>query len=190
MRVAMYAAKLFMEMKIGENKFVTLSYTLTVDGNVADAATAENPLAFVFGAGYLLPEFEKNIAGLEPGDKFEFTLTPENGYGQPNPDMVIELSRDTFEVNGQVEEGLLTVGNEIPMMTNDGMRLIGRVVSVDGDKVKMDFNHPMAGKTLNFSGEILGVREATEADYPQAQGGCSCGCSGDGCDDCGGGTCC
>lgn len=182
--------QIIMEMKIGENTFVTLSYTLTVDGNVADAATAENPLAFVFGAGYLLPEFEKNIAGLEPGDKFEFTLTAENGYGQPNPDMVIELPRNTFEVNGEVEEGLLTIGNQIPMMTNDGMRLIGIVTSVDGDKVKMDFNHPMAGKTLNFSGEILGVREATEADYPQAESGCSCGCSGDGCDDCGGGTCC
>lgn len=177
-------------MKIEENKFVTLSYTLTVDGNVADAATAENPLGFVFGAGYLLPEFEKNIAGLQPGAKFEFTLTAENGYGQPNPDMVIELPRNTFEVNGEVEEGLLTVGNQIPMMTNDGMRLLGVVTEVDGDKVKMDFNHPMAGKTLNFSGEIIDVREATEADYPQAQGGCSCGCSGDGCDDCGGGECC
>lgn len=54
-------------MKIGEKKFVTLSYTLTVDGSVADSATAENPLGFVFGAGYLLPEFEKNIDGLSAG---------------------------------------------------------------------------------------------------------------------------
>ena len=178
-------------MKIGEKKFVTLSYTLTVDGSVADSATAENPLGFVFGAGYLLPEFEKNIDGLSAGEKFEFTLTPENGYGLPNPDMVIELPRSTFEVDGQVEEGLLTVGNQIPIMTNDGMRLIGVVASVDGDKVKMDFNHPMAGKTLNFAGEIVGVREATDEDYPHAHnGGCSCGCSGDGCDDCSGGACC
>lgn len=178
-------------MKIGEKKFVTLSYTLTVDGSVADSATAENPLGFVFGAGYLLPEFEKNIAGKEPGDRFAFTLTPEIGYGNPNPDMVVELPRSTFEVNGQVEEGLLTVGNQIPMMTNDGMRLIGVVTAVDGDKVKMDFNHPMAGKTLNFEGEIIGVRDATDADYPHAhEGGCSCGCSGDSCGDCGGGACC
>ena len=178
-------------MKIAEKTFVTLSYTLTVDGNIADAATAENPLGFVFGAGYLLPEFEKNIAGMEPGDKFAFTLTPEIGYGEHNPDMVIELPRSTFEVNGEVEEGLLTVGNQIPMMTNDGMHLIGVVKEVDGDKVKMDFNHPMAGKTLNFAGEIIGVREAEEADYPHAHGGgCSCGCSGDCSDDCSGGHCC
>ena len=165
-------------MKIGEKKFVTLSYTLTVDGSVADSATAENPLGFVFGAGYLLPEFEKNIDGLSAGEKFEFTLTPENGYGLPNPDMVIELPRSTFEVDGQVEEGLLTVGNQIPMMTNDGMRLIGVVASVDGDKVKMDFNHPMAGKTLNFDVEVVSVRDVTPEDL---QGGCSCGDCGEGC---------
>lgn len=176
-------------MKVEDKKFVTLSYTLTVDGEVADAATAENPLGFVFGAGYLLPEFEKNIAGLGVGDTFAFTLTPEIGYGESNPDMIVVLPRETFAINGEVEEGLLTVGNQIPMMTGDGMHLMGRVVEVDGDKVKMDFNHPMAGKTLNFTGKIEGIREATEADYPHAHGGCSCGCGGECDDDCGGGSC-
>jgi len=178
-------------MKVEEKKFVELSYTLVVDGNVADQATAEHPLGFVFGAGYLLPAFEKNIAGLGVGDKFEFTLDPENGYGMPNPDMTVDLPLSTFEVNGEIEEGLLTVGNQIPMMTGDGMQLLGRVAAVEGDKVKMDFNHPMAGKTLNFSGEIVSIREATEADYPHAHGGgCSCGCHGDCSDDCEGGKCC
>lgn len=177
-------------MKIADKTFVTLSYTLTVDGSVADTATAEHPLGFVFGAGYLLPEFEKNIAGMKPGDKFAFTLTPEIGYGAHNADMVVELPRSTFEVNGAVEEGLLTIGNQIPMVTNDGMQLIGVVKEVNGDKVKMDFNHPMAGKTLNFEGEIISVREATDADYPHTGGGCSCGCHGDCNDDCEGGHCC
>lgn len=178
-------------MKIAENKFVSLSYTLTVDGQIADMAPAEAPLGFVFGAGFLLPEFEKNIVGKEKGDKFEFTLTPENGYGMLNEDMLIDLPRDTFAVNGEVEEGLLAIGNEIPMMTGDGMSLVGRVIEVNGDTVKMDFNHPMAGKTLNFSGEIIEVREATEADYPQQQG-CGCGCNDSNCEcegDCESGGC-
>lgn len=166
-------------MKIEKGKFVTLSYILTVDGKVADQATAENPLGFVFGEGYLLPAFEKNIDGKKKGDKFEFTLTPAEGYGTANPEMLIELGQDVFMVNGKVEEGLLVVGNEIPMMTADGMRLIGRVIEVGSETVKMDFNHPMADKTLNFSGEILEVREATEADRHQ-HGGCSGDC-GDGC---------
>ncbi len=174
-------------MKIGNEKFVTLSYTLTVNGEIADMATAENPLGFVFGAGMLLPAFEKHIDGLKAGDKFKFTLTPEEGYGVSDPRMIVELPKDTFKVDGTVEEGLLTIGNEIPMMTADGMRLLGRVTAVGDDSVTMDFNHPMANRTLDFSGEIVGVRESTDEDLPGfGTGGCSCGCSDEGCSDCGG----
>ena len=69
-------------MKISENKFVSLAYTLTVDGQVADQATADRPLEFVYGVGMLLPKFEEFIAGKEVGDKFEFVLTPAEGYGE------------------------------------------------------------------------------------------------------------
>lgn len=171
-------------MKIGNEKFVTLSYVLTVNGEVADMAVAENPLGFVFGIGMLLPAFEKNIEGLGAGDKFEFTLAPEDGYGVSDPRMVVELPKATFMVDGAIEEGLLTEGNEIPMMTADGMRLLGRIVAIGEENVTMDFNHPMVGQTLNFAGEIVGVREATDDDYPS--GGCSCGCDSEGCEDCGG----
>lgn len=71
-------------MKISENKFVSLAYTLTVDGQVADQATAERPLEFVYGVGMLLPKFEEFIAGKEAGEKFEFVLTPAEGYGEIN----------------------------------------------------------------------------------------------------------
>lgn len=173
-------------MKIADKKFVTLTYTLLVDGEVADMATEESPLGFVYGLGFLLPEFEKNIDGKKKGDKFEFTLTPEQGYGPSNPQMLLDLGKEIFMVDGKIEDGLLVAGNEIPMMTADGMRVFGRVVEIGKDSVKMDFNHPMAGKTLNFSGEIVGVREATEEDYPSADGGCSCGCEDDSsCGDCG-----
>ncbi len=173
-------------MKIGNEKFVTLSYILTVDGEIADMATAENPLGFVFGVGMLLPAFEKHIDGFSAGDKFEFTLTPEDGYGVSDPRMIVELPQDTFKVDGSIEEGLLTMGNEIPMMTADGMRLLGRIIAIGDENITMDFNHPMAGKTLNFTGEVVGVREATDDDYPGGGGGCDCGCGSDGCEDCSG----
>lgn len=171
-------------MKITKNTFVSLHYVLNVEGNIADQSMPEKPLQFVFGHGYLLPEFEKNIEGLSAGDKFEFTLTPEVGYGVTNPQMVIDVPKDAFIVNGQIESGLLEVGNEIPMMTSDGHQLLGRVSEVGSDSVKMDFNHPMAGKTLDFTGEIVDVREATEEDLNPHGEGCSCGdCScDDGCD--------
>jgi FKBP-type peptidyl-prolyl cis-trans isomerase SlyD len=174
-------------MKIEKGKFVEVSYELIADGEMADMATAESPLGFVFGEGFLIPGFEKNIEGKQAGDSYDFTLSPEDGYGVSKPEMIVDVPKAAFEVNDKVEAGLLEVGNEIPMQTTEGMRFMGRVAAIDGDTVRMDFNHPMAGKTLRFSGSVVNVREATDADYPQT-GGCGCGCNDSGCnsDDCGG----
>ena len=164
-------------MKIGNEMAVAISYTLTVDGQVADQATKEAPLKFVYGIGMLLPKFEEYLLGLEAGDKYSFTLSPEEGYGVHQEEMVIAVPKAAFEIEGKIEEGLLTIGNRIPMMTQMGQPIVGVVVEVTDEAVKMDFNHPMAGKTLNFEGEVVDVHEATDDDYPH-----SCGC---GCDDCG-----
>ena len=167
---------------------MSLAYSLNVDGQVVDSTTKDNPLEFVYGAGYLLPKFEEQIKGLGAGDKFEFTLTPAEGYGETVQEAVVDLPKSTFMVGGEIEEGLLDVGNQIPMSTKDGQHLLGVVSKVEGETVTMDFNHPMAGKTLNFSGEIVGVREATDEDLMHglaAGGGCDCGCGDGGCEDCG-----
>ena len=173
--------KLF-KMKIDNEKFVALSYKLTVDGSVVDEAKKESPLKFVYGTGYLLPKFEENIAGLSVGETFGFTLTPEEGYGTVDPQKIIDVAKDVFMINGKIEENLLFLGNMIPMMTSNGMHVMGKVIEITDNNVKMDFNHPMAGRTLNFSGEIVEVRDATDDDYPHSH---SCGedCS---CDSCGG----
>lgn len=163
-------------MKIEREKFVAISYTLTVDGQIADQATKEQPLEFVHGIGLLLPKFEEYLLGLEPGDKYSFTLSPEEGYGVKNDQMIIDIPKAAFEIEGQIEEGLLTIGNRIPMMTQMGQPVIGIVVEVAELTVKMDFNHPMADKTLNFEGEVVVVRDATDDDYPHS---CGCGCEGD-----------
>ena len=168
-------------MKIAEKTFVSLDYKLEVDGQIADRSQPGHPLQFPFGEGYLLPKFEENIAGLEVGDKFSFTLAPAEGYGEVVKEAVIELPKDVFMINGTIEDGLLTVGNQIPMSDANGNRMLGTVVAV-GQTVTMDFNHPMAGKTLNFTGEIVGVREVTPEDLQPAGGcgSCSCDCE-DGC---------
>lgn len=173
-------------MKIGENTFVSLTYALNVDGNLVDSATEERPLEFVYGAGFLLPEFEKSIKDLKQGEKFEFTLEPAEGYGEIVEEAVVDLPMDIFMVDGAVEEGLLAVGNQIPMSTQDGQHMMGVVKAVSDEAVTMDFNHPMAGKTLNFSGMVVGVREATEEDMQPGFGG---GCSPQSCEDCGDDSC-
>ncbi|MEG2319966.1 MAG: FKBP-type peptidyl-prolyl cis-trans isomerase, partial [Mucinivorans sp.] len=148
-------------MKIAEKTFVGLTYTLTVDGAVADQATAERPLEFLFGIGMLLPEFEKNIDGKEVGQSFKFTLSPENGYGVTNPEAVVELPKDIFMVDGKVVEEATTIGSVLPMGDNQGNRMMGKVISVGDNSITMDFNHPMAGKVLNFEGQVVSIREAT-----------------------------
>lgn len=169
-------------MKIDKDLMVALSYTLKVDGEVVDAASAEAPLKFVFGQGMLLPKFESNIEGKVVGDEFEFVLSAADGYGETIAEAVVDLPLDTFKVDGQVEEGLLTVGNTIPMMDGEGNRLSGLVTQVGEDAVTLDFNHPLAGMELHFSGQVVEVRPTDESDFASSCGG---DCGDDCGDDCG-----
>ena len=164
---------------------------LTVDGQIADRSREGQPLEFQFGTGMLLPKFEEAILGKGVGDKVEFTLAPKDGYGEKQEDLVATLPVDVFMIDGVVRREMLVPGNQIPMSDNQGNRMIGTVVSSDEEKVVMDFNHPMAGKTLNFAVEVVEVRDVTPDDF--APKGCGCGCHGgceeggcDGHDHCGG----
>ncbi len=177
------------KMKVEANKMVGVDYTLTVDGKIADQSRPGQPLEFIFGTGMLLPKFEAAILGKEPGDRVEFTLAPKDGYGEFIAEAVVDLPKNIFMVDGKIADEMLYAGNQIPMSDAQGNRMMGIVKEVADDHVKMDFNHPMAGKTLNFAVEVISVRDVTPEDL---QGHCSCGdCGGDchhdheGCD-CGG----
>ena len=164
-------------MKAEQNKMVAVDYTLTVDGQIADRSQPGQPLEFIFGTGMLLPKFEAAIAGKEPGERVAFTLAPADGYGEFIPDAVVELPKNIFMIDGKLAEEMLVVGRQIPMSDRDGNRMMGTVKEVGDQTVKMDFNHPMAGKTLNFEVEVVSVRDVTPEDL---QGHCSCGdCGGD-----------
>lgn len=178
-------------MKIAQNTVVEFSYELEVDGKIVDHTKAEKPLDYIHGTNSLLPKLEAHIEGMEPGDKFEITLSPADGYGESDPNRIIDLPKSAFEVEGQVREDLLVPGNVIPMLNGMGGVVPGVVLEVSADSVKMDLNHQMAGKTLHFTGEIISVREATEKELTEGLHGefvHSCGCGGchghDG--DCGG----
>ena len=184
-------------MKIGNNKVVEFCYELEVDGQMVDHTTKERPLDYIHGTGSLLPKLEDAIEGLEAGQAFEVTLSPAEGYGEVDPDRIVELPKSAFEVNGEIREDLLVPGNTIPMLNSMGGVIPGVVLEVSESIVRMDLNHRMAGKTLHFKGEIVSVREATEKELTEGLHGeylHSCGCGGchgndGGCGGCEGGQC-
>lgn len=144
-----------------------MTYTLTeVDesGSMIQEVEKEKPFVFIYGSGFLLPKFEENIAGLEPGAKYAFALASDVAYGPQREDAFMDLDVSIFEIDGKIDENILHVGNDIPMQNDEGHTLMGKVIEISDDKVKMDFNHPLAGIDLFFKGEILDVREATSEE--------------------------
>ncbi len=177
-------------MKVENNKMVAVNYTLTVDGNVADKSQEGAPLEFIIGSGMILPKFEEAIMDKVVGDSVEFTLDPANGYGEAQPEAIVELPKQIFcDESGEIAP-MVVVGAVLPMSTADGQQMHGTVTALGEETVTMDFNHPMAGKTLNFAVEVVSVRDVTPEDLAP-KGGCSCGCGDSDCGDggCGEGGC-
>ena len=151
-------------MKVGLNKIVTLTYKLRFDdanGEIIQEVNEEKPFVHLFGNGTLLPTFESNLEGSEPEGEFGFNLTPKDGYGEFTDEAIIELDNSIFEKDGKIDEELVKIGNMITMQDQEGHPIEGRVIEHKSDKVVMDFNHPLAGKSLYFSGKVLDVREAS-----------------------------
>jgi FKBP-type peptidyl-prolyl cis-trans isomerase SlyD len=153
-------------MIIDANKVVSLTYELQVDDEngermLVEKVERDNPMVFLFGVSGLPEQFEANIAGMNEGDTFEFSIDAEEGYGEFDEEAVVNLPKNIFQVDGQIDHEMLQVGNFIPMTNQEGHRLQGKVVEVSEDSVLMDFNHPLAGLNMHFRGEIVGVREAS-----------------------------
>jgi len=180
-------------MKISNDKFVTLRYDLHVgeggERELMEQATEDHPLSFIFGMGMMLEAFEKNIFGLSAGEKFSFSLKPEDAYGEYIDDRYIELPKNIFEVDGKFDSERVVEGQMLPMMDADGNQLTGAVMEITESSVFMDFNHPLSGENLHFEGEVLDVHEPTAEEIAAftsgCGGGCSCGCDGDDCSSCG-----
>ncbi len=168
-------------MKIEKNKMVSLIYELREydsDGRIIEALDESRPLSFVYGTGRLLPFFESNINALNTGDHFKFSLASGMAYGDRREEMIVDVPISVFKTDGKLNEDICRVGNEVPMMDSEGNPLNGIINEISDTFVKMDFNHPMAGVDLYFSGKILEVRNATVEEIAGTTHSCSsCGSS-------------
>lgn len=157
----------FYKMTVGQNKVVSVNYTLKNKGTgeQVEQTSKEQPFVFIFGTGGLLPDFESNLNGKKAGDTFDFFIDAANGYGTRQEDHVVMIPIGAFQAeDGKLDEENVKVGVTLPMVDNDGNRMYGQVLEINSEFVKMDFNHPLAGHDLHFTGEILDVREATEEE--------------------------
>ncbi|MDH1107684.1 FKBP-type peptidyl-prolyl cis-trans isomerase [Metapseudomonas otitidis] len=141
------------ELRIGPDREVTLNFAIKLEnGDVVDSTFGKQPATFKVGDGNLLPGFENALFGLKAGDRRELPITPEQGFGQPNEQNVQVMPRGQFQ-DMELSEGLLIIFNDAA-----NAELPGVVKAFDADRVTIDFNHPLAGKTLRFEVEILAVR--------------------------------
>lgn len=173
-------------MRIEKNKMVSLIYELresNESGRILESLNEARPLNFIYGTGRLLPVFESNIDSLQAGDSFRFPLNPEEAYGDRREEMIVNVPVNVFHTaEGKLNEEICKVGNEIPMMDSEGHHLNGVVNEITEEYVRMDFNHPMAGLDLFFTGRIIEVRDATEQELSGPVNACSsCGSQESGC---------
>jgi len=148
---------------IDKNMVVTLHYTLRDGG--PDAKVIEDtldgaPLTFNFGVGQMIPGFEKQLKGKSEGDNFNFLLAPGEAYGDTKINSVVDVPLSNFkDSNGNIDEKTVTVGQPVRMKNQNGQSFQGLIIEANDKIVKVDFNHPMAGRSLHFSGKILEVKE-------------------------------
>jgi len=155
-------------MEIQDNAVVLIHYTLTNEaGEPIDSSTGSDPLAYMQGAGNIIPGLENALLGKSAGDKLNVTVAPEDGYGEHVAELVQQVPSEMFQGVDQVE-----VGMEFHAESNAGQPIAVTVTKVEEDMITIDANHPLAGVTLNFDVEVVEVREATaeEKEHGHAHG--------------------
>lgn len=154
-------------MKIGNNTVVSVTYDLHTSNsdnpthNFIETAGRDNPLEFLFGLGGMIPAFEDNLTGKSAGDRFEFSIKSADAYGDFDEAALVNLPIDIFKVNGVLDMEILKPDTVIPMTDQAGNQMSGKVIMVMGEEVAMNFNHPLAGQNLHFTGEVISVRLAS-----------------------------
>lgn len=153
-------------MEVSKDKVVSVTYVLhsNLEGqekSLVEETGNENPLTFLFGSGQLIPAFEDNLRGLLEGHDFSFSLEAENAYGMVDEEAIIRVPDDMFKVDGVIDLDVLRIGNMVPLLDKEGNQLVARIAGIEGNTVVLDFNHPLAGHFLHFSGKVVGIRDAS-----------------------------
>lgn len=178
--------------KENKNKYIAVMYKLYTSSpegkpELVEETAEGDPFVFISALGMTLDAFEAQIVPLNVGDKFDFTLAPSDAYGDYEASGKQALPRKVFEMNGKLDPNFIFEGAVVPLASPDGARFNGTIIEIGDETITVDLNHPLAGKSLNFVGEVEESREATNDEIRDALNqitGCGGGCGG-----CGGGSC-
>ena len=139
---------------------VEVAYTLRAngpEGEELETCQEESPFVFRMGAEEALEAFEKALVGKHVGEPFELTIACDDAYGEETDEAVLSLPKETFMVDGKLDEEVMQAGEVVPLSDDEGNEIVGMVVEVKADAVLVDFNHPLAGLDLHFEGVVVGV---------------------------------
>jgi FKBP-type peptidyl-prolyl cis-trans isomerase SlyD len=148
--------KMSEELRVNDGQVVSMEYTLKVDGEVADTSDGREPLEYVHGAGNIIPGLEREIVGMAIGESKDVVVAAVDGYGEEDEKAFMDVPREQFP-----EEIPVKVGTELQVQNQEGQPMYARIDTVGDKSVRLDFNHPLAGKELHFSVKVVGVRDAT-----------------------------
>lgn len=143
-------------MTVSKDKVITIDYELkSADGEILDSSDENGALSYIHGAGYLVPGIERALEGKKIGDAIQTVVSPEDGYGEYDEDLVFEVTKDDFEKDVEIFEGLefqAEIGEEVRLCT---------VVAIENDAITIDANHPLSGEELHVRAKVLEIRDAT-----------------------------
>jgi FKBP-type peptidyl-prolyl cis-trans isomerase SlyD len=145
--------------EVKDDTIVTLEYTLTIDGEVVDTSKGAQPIQFIQGQQQIIPGLEKELYGMAVGETKEVVVPPQEGYGDIDPENFAEVPRDQFPPQIPIQPGI-----QLELTDEQGERVGATIDSIEGDNVRLDFNHPLAGKELHFEVEVVDLRAATEEE--------------------------
>ena len=161
---------------ISKNVVVTLDYNLEVDGNEIDSG----PIQFLHGYGNIIPGLEREVEGMTLGEEKKVLVKAEDAYGNYDPDLEIDVPLSSFPEDFEIE-----LGRPLRLQDGDGRVFTGVASAITDDAVKLNLNHPLAGKDLLFNATVKNLRQATDEEINQGRLASSCGgCSSGDCGDC------
>lgn len=161
--------------KVENGLFISVDYKGTLqNGDVFDTSHGRQPIEVQVGAGQMITGFENELLGMSLNERKTFTLEPEEAYGQRNETLKRDIPRTHIppELNPKV-------GMMVDLQTQEGQQIPAQIVHLDEERLTLDMNHPLAGETLNFEIEVVGISD-TPTQSPSVCG-CGCTCSQDSC---------